>query len=100
MMGVEEPDPGKSTFHAMFSVALHFVGSSLSGLVPWPVGPRNCGQSEPETELTKEAQRHREENKASILVIVPFPRCFLCVKQLVGPTRQRGGTPTLAGASG
>ena len=32
-------------FHATFSVELHFTGNPLSGLVPLPVGPRQCGQS-------------------------------------------------------
>src|SRR5688500_17985967 len=85
MMGVEAPAPGSSVFQAMFSVALHFVGRSLSGLVPRPEGPRNCGQSAPEG-LTTETQRHREEKKAKARFISPLLLVFSVPLCLCGST--------------
>jgi hypothetical protein len=38
------PLPGTATFHAMFSVADHWVGIPFSRLIPSPKGPRQPGQ--------------------------------------------------------
>ena len=37
--------PGTSTFHATFSVVLHFSGTPVAADIPCPVLPRNSGQS-------------------------------------------------------
>jgi hypothetical protein len=44
MIGDEWPSPAMGCFHAMFSVALHFVGTFFSELMPSPLGPRQLGQ--------------------------------------------------------
>src|ERR1700704_6189006 len=44
MIGVAPDHAGRSSFHVMFSVALHFTGSPVSRLTPSSVGPRHCGQ--------------------------------------------------------
>ena len=43
--GVAAAQPGKSAFHAMFSVRLHSAGKFFSSLDPLNCGPRHCGQS-------------------------------------------------------
>jgi len=42
--GVELQGPGSAVFHAMFSVALHFMGKPVSSQVPSLWGPRQEGQ--------------------------------------------------------
>ena len=44
-IGDDTPSPASGAFHATFSVALHFSGSFVSGVVPVPAGPRHDGQS-------------------------------------------------------
>lgn len=47
-MGEDEPGPGSWVFHSRFWVSDHVTGRSVSGLIPWPLGPRKEGQSEAE----------------------------------------------------
>src|ERR1700677_3116598 len=42
--GVEPPGPGRSSFQAMFLVALHEIGRPFSAEWPSRLGPRHCGQ--------------------------------------------------------
>ena len=42
--GDEWPRPGMGVFHTTFSVGLHVSGRPVSVEMPWPFGPRNCGQ--------------------------------------------------------
>lgn len=43
--GLEEPAPGSSLFHLMFSSRLHVSGRPCAPLTPIPLGPRKPGQS-------------------------------------------------------
>src|SRR5262249_28294860 len=43
--GDDQPLPGSSCFQATFFVGSHSVGKEPDGTRPWPVGPRNSGQS-------------------------------------------------------
>src|SRR5512132_2111532 len=55
-IGEECPRPAIGVFHFMFLVVLHSVGRFFSSEVPWPDGPRHCGQlalPEAAAELTK-----------------------------------------------
>src|SRR4051812_24432131 len=44
MTGDDHPEPGTARFQEFFFV-LHSVGSASALAMPWPVGPRNSGQS-------------------------------------------------------
>jgi hypothetical protein len=61
-IGLEEPGPGISAFHTMFSESLHFSGAFDSATMAAPVGPRKRGQSVEvaacsETEVKTRARR-------------------------------------------
>jgi hypothetical protein len=43
--GDDHPRPATGAFHATFFVGLHSTGTPVADDTPWPVGPRNCGQS-------------------------------------------------------
>jgi hypothetical protein len=44
-MGVDTPWPPSAAVQATFSFALHFSGRFESAAMPFPSGPRHCGQS-------------------------------------------------------
>src|SRR6187399_1920601 len=44
-MGVDTPWPPSAAVQATFSFALHFSGRFKSAAMPFPSGPRHCGQS-------------------------------------------------------
>src|SRR5438552_2836886 len=43
--GEDQPRPGTGVFHTTLRDSLHSSGRPVSDEWPWPVGPRNCGQS-------------------------------------------------------
>src|SRR5690348_5387977 len=43
--GDDQPRPGIAVFQRTFCVSLQVKGRLCSSDTPWPVGPRNCGQS-------------------------------------------------------
>lgn len=53
-IGDDRPLPGISVRHAMLSVALHFIGASVSRLTPSPRGPRHAGQSSPRVHVVND----------------------------------------------
>src|SRR6185436_3193983 len=46
-IGEEWPRPSIGVFHLIFFDAFQVVGRFFSSDVPWPEGPRHCGQFEP-----------------------------------------------------
>src|SRR5207245_4309621 len=53
MISEERPRPMTRTFHAILLVSLQAIGGSACGAQPLPAGPRNCGQSRAEQEVTR-----------------------------------------------
>src|SRR5690606_38585805 len=51
------PFPGTATFQATFRSGPHSRGSVVALDVPWPVGPRNSGQSLSSARRVSEAER-------------------------------------------
>ena len=43
--GDDQPEPGTDCFHATFFVVDHSSGRPVADACPWPLGPRNSGQS-------------------------------------------------------
>src|SRR5215831_20105283 len=110
MTGLELPGPGRSVFHARFSVSLHLVGRFFSSLMPELFGPRKFGQSAPRAEATTRASiraiggsvfgfmAHLEEwwwesdqRLACVLLTVNGPRANH--NQLFGRSHENGGAP-------
>src|SRR6185503_7655712 len=56
--GVELPESGSAAFQRTFSVGLHLTGTFFSPLCPWPVEPRQAGQS---SATAKEVRRRAEK---------------------------------------
>ena len=56
-IGDDHPRPGTGTFHATFLSAPHRTGTPVAAETPWPVGPRNCGQSSARAEENVEPTR-------------------------------------------
>src|SRR6266550_579410 len=46
-IGEEWPRPAMAVFHLIFFVGLHSAGRFFSLEIPWPDGPRHCGQLGP-----------------------------------------------------
>src|SRR5262245_6462285 len=63
MIGVDPLYAGSASFHAMFSVALHVVGSPASVDTPSAVGPRQAGQLASSDTLASRLRTHIRANR-------------------------------------
>src|SRR5438552_2620566 len=76
-IGEPWPLPGRGTFHLMFSVADHLVGTAVSAEVPSPRGPRHWGQSSPK--VTAEAQRRQRKEMSTHSRLIFIHSCTVAM---------------------
>src|SRR6185295_13809520 len=74
-IGEECPRPSIAAFHLMFFVGLHSAGRFFSFDVPWPEGPRHCGQlpDEAPTDTTRIVRAKRRPAATTVR-----PITFIC----------------------
>lgn len=80
VIGLDDPDPGRTVFHARFLVSLQVTGRFFSELIPSPLGPQNCGQFPASATLDRVAMLAIVFRKCNFIVI--FTMCASSLTRL------------------